>query len=131
MAHRDLLPRPRRLPGGIHFASANVAIRRSLFDRLGPFGFPGEFHGGGEDTEFASRIAYAGAAVAVDDSWYVRHEVGSSFWATCRRYWRYGYVNACLWVLTTARNPTTTCVSIAAGGIWRRLNCTEASLGLR
>ena len=102
LAHRDLLPRPWRLPGGIHFATANVAIRRSLFDRLGPFGFPGEFHGGGEDTEFASRIAHAGASVAVDDGWYVRHEVGSSFWATCRRYWRYGYVNASLMLLTTA-----------------------------
>jgi len=102
LARHGLLPMPLRQQAGIHFVTANVAIRRSLFDKIGGFGFPGPFHGAGEDTEFASRAVGAGTASAVDDLWFVRHEVESTFWSSCRRQRRYGYVNVALMPLTTS-----------------------------
>ena len=101
-ANHRILPAPSRSSGGILFVTANVAIRRSLFEQLGGFGFPGRFHGAGEDTELANRLSLAGAAMTIDDAWFVRHEVESTLRSVCRRYWRYGYANVSLMPLTTS-----------------------------
>ncbi len=100
-ANHRLLPAPSRSPGGVLFVTANVAIRRSLFESLGGFGFPGFFKAG-EDTELASRLGLAGAAMVIDEAWTVGHEVESTFRAVCRRYWRYGYANVSLMNLTSS-----------------------------
>ncbi len=101
-AHHRLLPQASRMDGGILFATANVAIRRRLFESIGGFGFPGKFHGAAEDTELASRLSLAGAAMCIDQQWRMRHDVGEDLKGLRRRYWRYGYANGALLDIGTA-----------------------------
>lgn len=103
--HYKLIPAPHGSSSMPLFVTANVAIRRSLFERLGGFGFAGAFPGAGEDTELACRVAAAGAATVVDLNWYVRHDVSDGVVRQMRRFWRYGYAN--VWMasrLTTSPN---------------------------
>jgi glycosyltransferase involved in cell wall biosynthesis len=100
-AVHELVPRTAATRETIIFPTAIVAVRRTLFERLGGFGFP-DFDGAGEDTEFATRLSLAGAAGVYDPSWFTRHEVGEGFFALCRRYRRYGLANGRLIGLTTS-----------------------------
>jgi GT2 family glycosyltransferase len=100
--HYDLIPQPLGEASVPLFVTANVAIRRALFERLGGFGFGPEFPGAGEDTELASRLAAAGSRTVVDRNWYVRHDVSDGLVRQMRRYWRYGYSNVWMCRLTTA-----------------------------
>jgi hypothetical protein len=84
------------------FVTANVAIRRALFERLGGFGFGPEFPGAGEDSELACRLAAAGSRTVVDANWYVSHDVSDGLVRQMRRYWRYGYSNVWMCRLNTA-----------------------------
>jgi glycosyltransferase involved in cell wall biosynthesis len=100
-AAHDLIPTTARADGTIIFPTAVVAIRRSLFEAMGGFGFPG-FVGAGEDTELATRLALRGASGVYDPSWFTRHEITEGFFGLCRRYRRYGYANGRLIRLTTS-----------------------------
>jgi glycosyltransferase involved in cell wall biosynthesis len=100
-AVHNLIPQPMRAFGSILFPTANVAIRRSLFESLGGFGFP-DFAGAGEDTELATRLSLRGAAIACDPAWFTRHEIVEGFFGLCRRYRRYGRANGRLIRLTTS-----------------------------
>lgn len=101
--HYALLPKPRGTRAAPLFATANVAIRRELFNRVGGFGFREAFTGAGEDTELASRLAIAGARTTVDHNWFVRHDVSDSLATQMRRYWRYGYAN--VWMRKFTSSP--------------------------
>jgi glycosyltransferase involved in cell wall biosynthesis len=96
--HYKMIPEPHGTPSAPLFVTANVAIRRSLFERLGGFGFGGAFPGAGEDTELACRLGAAGALTVVDHNWYVRHDVSDGVVTQMRRFWRYGYSN--VWMVT-------------------------------
>ncbi len=100
-AVHELIPTTASTDGTIIFPTAVVAVRRSLFEQLGGFGFPG-FEGAGEDTELATRLSLRGAVGAYDPAWFTRHEVSEGFFGLCRRYRRYGYANARLTGLTTS-----------------------------
>ncbi|MEQ1864036.1 MAG: glycosyltransferase family A protein, partial [Micropepsaceae bacterium] len=89
--HYALIPAPHGTAAVPLFATANVAIRRELFERVGGFGFAQGFTGAGEDTELSSRLAAAGARTVVDPHWFVRHDVSDGLIRQMRRYWRYGY----------------------------------------
>jgi glycosyltransferase involved in cell wall biosynthesis len=101
-AHYDLIPHPWR--AGMHdmFVTANVAIRRALFERAGGFRVQERFLRAGEDTELCFRLAMLGARMMVDRNCYVRHEVGGRLRDQMRRYWGYGYANVWITRLTTA-----------------------------
>lgn len=100
--HYALIPAPHGTAAVPLFATANVAIRRELFERVGGFGFAQGFTGAGEDTELSSRLAAAGARTVVDPHWFVRHDVSDGLIRQMRRYWRYGYANVRMCQLTTA-----------------------------
>jgi glycosyltransferase involved in cell wall biosynthesis len=101
-AHYGFIPMAFRREGTILFVTANVAIRRSLLELVGGFGFPGKFHGAGEDTELARRLSLVGASIRIDNEWRVGHDVGEPFRALCRRSWLYGYANGAMTALNTA-----------------------------
>jgi GT2 family glycosyltransferase len=100
--HYELIPTPHGMSSVPLFATANVAIRRALFQRVGGFGFAQDFPGAGEDSELSNRLAAAGAATVVDLHWYVRHDVSDGLVRQMRRYWRYGYANVWMCRLTSA-----------------------------
>jgi glycosyltransferase involved in cell wall biosynthesis len=100
-AAHNLIPTTANVAGTMIFPTAIVAIRRSMFERLGGFGF-GEFHGAGEDTEMATRLSLQGAASIFDPAWFTRHEISEGLRATCGRYRRYGFANGRLATLTTS-----------------------------
>lgn len=100
--HYSLIPAPHGTKAVPLFVTANVAIRRALFERLGGFGFSEWALSAGEDTELASRLAGAGARTVVDLQWYVGHDVSDGLVRQMQRYWRYGYANVRLTTLTTA-----------------------------
>jgi glycosyltransferase involved in cell wall biosynthesis len=100
-AHYMFIPHPHGPKEMKLFVTANVAIRRSLFERVGGFGFEG-FSAAGEDTELSVRLANAGARAAIDLNWYVRHDVSDGLIQQMRRFWRYGYANVFLRRYTTA-----------------------------
>lgn len=100
--HFALIPQPRGNRSMPLFATANVAIRRELFERLGGFGFATSFPGAGEDTELSSRLSAAAARTVVDHDWYVAHDVSDGLVRQMRRYWRYGYSNVWMTRLTTS-----------------------------
>jgi GT2 family glycosyltransferase len=100
--HYEFIPTPQGTRAAPLFATANVAIRRALFERLGGFGFGQAFPGAGEDTELSSRLAAAGARTIIDRHWYVLHDVTDGLVRQMRRYWRYGYSNVWMCRLTTA-----------------------------
>lgn len=99
--HYTLIPTPHGTPAMPLFVTANVAIRRELFERVGRFGFVQAFPAG-EDTELASRLSAAGARIVVDPHWFVHHDVSDGLIRQMRRYWRYGYANVRMCELTTA-----------------------------
>jgi glycosyltransferase involved in cell wall biosynthesis len=96
-AHFGIVPRPWVTQQDIIFVTANVAIRRTLLDRIGGFR-PLRI---GEDSELAGRVALAGSRVAYDAHWYVEHEP-ESLRVKLRKYWHYGKTNAELQAWTTA-----------------------------
>lgn len=100
--HYELIPQPVAEPDVPLLVTANVAIRRTLFEKLGGFGFGPDFPGAGEDTELSCRLASVGARTIVDMNWYVRHDVSDGLRTQMRRYWRYGYANAWMCRVTTA-----------------------------
>ena len=100
-ALHDLIPQTAQSHGTILFPAAIVAIRRSLFEAIGGFGFP-DFQGAGEDTELATRLSLKGAVSVFDPSWFTRHEITEGFIGLCRRYRRYGFANGKLISLTTS-----------------------------
>jgi glycosyltransferase involved in cell wall biosynthesis len=100
-ATHGFIPAASLAEGMIIFSTANVAIRRSVFEELGGFGFP-DFVGAGEDTELAARLAIRGTAGSYDPSWYTNHEVTEGFWGLRRRYRRYGFANGRLIRLNTS-----------------------------
>lgn len=102
--HYELLPQPRGTPAAPLFATANVAIRRALLERVGGFGFRDAFTGAGEDTELASRLIAGGARTVVDYDWFVRHDVCDGLTVQMRRYWRYGYAN--VWMRRFTSSPS-------------------------
>jgi glycosyltransferase involved in cell wall biosynthesis len=102
--HYALIPAPHGTPAMPLFVTANVAIRRELFERVGRFGFTQAFPAG-EDTELASRLSASGARIVVDPHWFVCHDVSDGLFRQIRRYWRYGYANVRMCELTTAPGP--------------------------
>jgi glycosyltransferase involved in cell wall biosynthesis len=100
-AHYQYLPHSWDANGMPMLVTANVAIRRSLFQALGGFGFV-PFPGAGEDTEFSIRANRAMARIALDHDWYVEHEIADGWRVVLRRYWRYGYANARIATLPNA-----------------------------
>jgi hypothetical protein len=100
-AIHKLIPSPAVSDGTIIFPTAIVAIRRSLFESVGGFGFP-DFHGAGEDTELAGRLFVRGVTGVYDPHWYTHHEITEGLIGLCRRYRRYGFANGHLTRLTTS-----------------------------
>jgi GT2 family glycosyltransferase len=100
--HYNLIPAPHGTEAVPLFVTANVAIRRALFERLGGFGFSEWTMSACEDTELASRLAGAAARTVVDLQWYVSHDVSDGLVRQMRRHWRYGFANVQLSALTTA-----------------------------
>jgi GT2 family glycosyltransferase len=101
-AHFNLLPQPRLDGRRVLFVTANLAMRRSLFERLGGFGFREGFPGAGEDVELAVRADMAGARVCLDWTCKVVHALDRRLWTQVRRYWRYGYSNVWMTRFMTA-----------------------------
>jgi glycosyltransferase involved in cell wall biosynthesis len=101
-AHFGFIPSIHVNNGTILFPTANLALRRGLMQSMGGFGFPGTFHGAGEDTEFANRARLAGARTMVDRNWFVFHDVGEPYLSLARRYGRYGFSNGAMTVLATS-----------------------------
>lgn len=101
-AHFDIIPLPHGSPSVPLFVTANVAIRRSLFEQVGGFGLTDSKWAAGEDTELASRLAAAGARTVVDKNWFVEHDVSDGLRRQMRRFWRYGYANVQMSAMTTA-----------------------------
>jgi glycosyltransferase involved in cell wall biosynthesis len=100
-AVHELIPSTARADGSIIFPAAIVAIKRSVFESLGGFGFPG-FNGAGEDTELATRLSLHGVRSLYDPLWFTHHEVTEGLIGLCRRYHRYGFANGRLIDLTTS-----------------------------
>ncbi|MGD0142731.1 MAG: glycosyltransferase family A protein [Rhizomicrobium sp.] len=100
-AVHELIPSTAQTGGTIIFPTANVAIRRSVFESTGGFGFP-DFQGAGEDTELATRLSLMGVRSLYDPAWFTRHEIEEGFFGLCRRYRRYGFANGRLIRLTTS-----------------------------
>ena len=100
--HFGFHPNPSRAEGQLLFPTANVAIRRQTLLTNGLFGFPGHFHGAGEDTELSVRLHAKGARMALDHNWSVQHDVGEPLLKLCQRYWRYGHANVSMLNLTMA-----------------------------
>jgi GT2 family glycosyltransferase len=129
--HYDLIPGPIRDATAPLFVTANVAIRRALFEQIGGFGFDAAFPGAGEDTELASRLASAGARTMIDDHWYVFHDVSDGLVRQMRRYWRYGYANVWMCRLTTAPSHHTRMTNARRSGLLAYANlCLQENLKL-
>ena len=73
--------------------SANLAVRKAWFDRVGGFDerFP---YPGGEDMDLTCRLVQAGARAEILDSWITYHPCQCGLPDFCRRYFRYGYGEA-------------------------------------
>ena len=91
--HYGFIPRPWRAGEDMMFVTANVAIRRQVFERVGGIAVRDKRLRAGEDTELSGRLRQAGAASIYDPDWYVRHEVGDTLRTQIRRYWGYGFAN--------------------------------------
>ncbi|MBI4422952.1 MAG: glycosyltransferase [Elusimicrobia bacterium] len=70
--------------------TANLAVRRGWFERVGGFDerLP---YAGGEDFELCRRLLEAGGELAWAVDWLNRHRHPSSPWDLCRRFFFYGY----------------------------------------
>ncbi|MBI3550772.1 MAG: glycosyltransferase [Elusimicrobia bacterium] len=82
--------RPHARENGIVYClpSANLAVRRETFRRVG--GFDERFtHAGGEDLDLTHRVNRLGRT-AVDEGWVTRHADPGGLGELCRRYFRYG-----------------------------------------
>ncbi len=81
-------PRPNLRYGLLHCVpTANLAIRRDWFERVG--GFDDRFDLG-EDTNLTSRLRRAGAHFHIDWSWFTYHDQDWSLFECCERWFRYG-----------------------------------------
>lgn len=100
--HYALIPQPHGTQAVPLFATANVAIRRALFEQVGGFVSDDAFPGAGEDTDLSVRLAAAGARTVIDKNWFVLHDASDGLVRQMRRYWRYGYANVWLSRRTTA-----------------------------
>lgn len=78
------------------FVTANIAISREFFKRLGGFSELKGFTGSGEDTEFAFRCASSAGRIELDPYWHVYHDVEKSLLRTVKQNYRYGYSYAWL-----------------------------------
>ena len=76
--------------------TANVAIRRDWFDKVG--GFDERFNGG-EDTNLTLRLIRAGAHFHLDWSWFTHHGQDWSLRDFCERWFRYGRGRGQQWEL--------------------------------
>jgi glutamate-1-semialdehyde 2,1-aminomutase len=87
-------PRPLYQAGELYcLPSANLAVRRDWFDKIG--GFDERFlYAAGEDVNLAYRLKIAGATFHIDESWYIEHEAEDNLRGFWRRWYRYGYGNA-------------------------------------
>lgn len=75
--------------------TANLAVRRERFERVG--GFDARFpYPGGEDIDLTSRLIGAGARAALAEDWVTYHGVNCGWTEFCGRYFRYGYGEALL-----------------------------------
>jgi GT2 family glycosyltransferase len=95
-AHYGFLPHPWAADGMSIFVTANVAIRRKIFNQVGGIAVMEKSLTAGEDTELSARLSRSDARGATDNTWYVFHEVTNNLWDLARRYWRYGYAN--VWI---------------------------------
>ena len=83
-----LQPKPIMVNGELHcLPTANLAIRRDWFDKVG--GFDERFNGG-EDTNLTYRLKKAGAPIHIDWSWFTHHDPEWSLGGFCERWYRYG-----------------------------------------
>jgi len=87
-------PRPLYQDGDLYvLPSANLAVRRDWFERIG--GFDERFrYAAGEDINLAYRLKMAGAPFYIDESWYIEHEAEERLRGFWRRWYRYGFGNA-------------------------------------
>jgi glycosyltransferase involved in cell wall biosynthesis len=72
----------------IVMVSACLAVRRTLFDRLG--GFVDQITPLAEDRNLTTRLRIAGANCAVEPGWFVYHDMSSTPKQHFRRYFNYG-----------------------------------------
>jgi GT2 family glycosyltransferase len=87
-------PRPLYQDGELFcLPSANLAVRRDWFERIG--GFDERFlYAAGEDINLSYRLKMAGAQFYIDESWYIEHEAEERLRGFWRRWYRYGFGNA-------------------------------------
>lgn len=79
--------------GGQRFVTANLAVRRALFNTLGGFNTQPSFAVAGEDTELASRLTRHSARTCIDQNWHVDHLLARRLGPELRRFRRYGFAN--------------------------------------
>ena len=88
-SRNHLGPKPRFNNGQLYcLPTANVAIRRDWFDRVG--GFDERFDDG-EDVNLTHRLKKAGASFYLDWSWFTHHDQNWKFFENCERWFRHGY----------------------------------------
>jgi len=73
--------------------TANVAVRRSVFLKVGGFDVSFRF-AAGEDTEFFYRLRMNGARFFIDMDWQTEHPIADTARSFLRRWYRYGYGNS-------------------------------------
>jgi len=91
-----LYPNPEKRLGGLRFVTANLAIRRSLFDQVGGFRAFEAGPASGSDTDLSNRVCGVASTRRLDLDWFVFHDVGEPVLACMKRYWRYGYADTWL-----------------------------------
>ena len=95
-ARHGIYPSPARARGELRFVTANLAMRRSLFWKLGGFQSGKNFPGAGEDTDLSARMSASTCSRMLDIDWFVSHDVGDGIVANIKRFHRYGYANMLL-----------------------------------
>ena len=113
--HYGFIPRPWKAGEDTIFVTANVAIRRQTFERVGGIAVRDKRLRAGEDTELSGRLRQGGAASISDPDWYVRHEVGDTLRTQIKRYWGYGFAN-----VTIAHLPTVPAIHLEFAKARRR-----------
>jgi cellulose synthase/poly-beta-1,6-N-acetylglucosamine synthase-like glycosyltransferase len=122
-AEYDLIPITHDTGGTIIFPTANVAIRRTLFEEAGGFDAQ-NFSSAGEDTELSARLFRRGAVMRADKNWATQHEITEGIWGLCRRYRRYGYANGRLAFFTTSPVENDYMIDVGFSS-WRKLWTSE------
>lgn len=91
-ASEDFVVRHRLYPEGWYLASANIVVRRSVFEQLG--GFSEAFAYCGEDWDLCKRAHSLGFRVGVDPTMIVRHDNPTSWRQLALKAQQYGAANA-------------------------------------